>query len=561
MSLSVGVLALAPLAFTSCTNGEPLTRSTGQAVISTPIPTNLTLVLHSKTTVSIGPFAQVFGDVGSTAIDGSVLFDVSSSQSFFGNVLATTVTVRESASVGHIYGNDIMVDGSAFQQTLGIDPTTLPAIPNGTAAVPGATDIAISANQTKQLCPGQYGEISLDANATLNLNGGIYEVSRLSLAEGARLEPSEPVVILVSGNLILGNGALIGPFPQLVNPMSAADIRIEVAGSATIGDSTSVSAHVLVPNGKFTLGKTASLTGAVWARSIAIGAQSFVSADGVFSSVAPSVPPPCNDNNSCTVDACVGGGTAVAFCRNTVAPSGTSCGDGNLCNGVEVCNSTGQCLAGAIAAAGTSCTDGDACNGDETCNGFGSCVSGPAPVVNDGNACTTDACDATAGVSHDPVPDGTSCSGSGTCQGGTCSVQGVTFSQAFIGGAGSFNQCQSWNTFLGQLTSSSYGSVTISGSIDPVGVTCNVPSAATQLCEALHNGGSVSVFCNGRTWNVGDCGEAQEISADGSTCVCDTGYVARPCVGTEFGFDNPNWGGVNTSTCDAQSQTITVTCQ
>jgi hypothetical protein len=71
----------------------------------------------------------------------------------------------------------------------------------------------------------------------------------------------------------------------------------------------------------------------------------------------------------------------------------------------------------------------------------------------------------------------------------------------------------------------------------------------------------VSLFCNGRVWTVGNCGGRPEISADGSTCVCDFGYVARPCVGTQFGFDNPNWGGVNTSTCFGPSQNITVVCE
>jgi hypothetical protein len=408
-----------------------LTGSAEQAVVNPPLPSNLNLILNAKTTVTIGPFTQVFGDVGSAGLNGSVLFDVSSSQSFGGNVLANTVNVRVGASVGHIFGNDITVDGSDAQQTLGFDPTSLLSVPAGTAAMPGTTNVSIAANQAKQLCPGQFGAISLGTNSTLNLNGGVYQVTRLSLADGARLEPSEPVVILVSGGVTTGIGASIRPSAQSINPLTAADIRIEVGGAITLGDSTQVRAHLLVPTGKLTTGKNTGLTGAAWAKTIIIGSQSFVSGEGVFSAQAPSVPPPCNDNNTCTTDTCVGSGTA-AFCRNTPVPTGTSCGDGNACNGDERCDAAAQCQPGTVATAGTSCSDSNACNGDETCNGFGSCVPGTPPVVNDGNTCTTDACDPATGVSHVSLPDGTTCGSVGVCEAGTCSVSDRDWSPALF---------------------------------------------------------------------------------------------------------------------------------
>jgi hypothetical protein len=393
-----------------------------QEVISAPLPPNLNLILNAKTTLTVGAFTQVFGDVGSSGLNGSLLFDVSSSQGFDGNALANTVTVRTSASVGHVFGNDITVDGLAFQQSLGLDPATLPPVPGMPSVAPGTTNVSLATNQTRQLCPGSYGTLSLGQNARLNLNGGVYQVARLNLADGARLEPSEPVVILVSGSLVTHTGSLIAPSGQSLNAMSAADIRIEVAGAVTLGDSTQVRAHLLVPNGKLTTGGSVSLIGAAWAKSIAIGTQNFITGEGRFSTETPVVPPPCNDNNVCTADQCVSAGT-VAFCRNTPAPSGTSCDDGNLCNGVAVCDGAGACAPGTVADPGTSCTDANVCNGDETCDGFGTCQAGAPPVVTDENTCTVDVCDPQTGVSHLPVPDGTTCSGIGVCEGGVCSIQ------------------------------------------------------------------------------------------------------------------------------------------
>jgi hypothetical protein len=192
-TLGASLLALATLSVITCTAEAPQpTGSAEQAVINPPLPSNLNLILNAKTTVTIGPFTQVFGDVGSGGLKGSVLFDVSSSQSFGGNVLANTVNVRVGASVGHIFGNDITVDGSDAQQTLGLDPTALPSVAAGTAATPGTTNVSIAANQAKQLCPGQFGAISLGTNSTLNLNGGVYQVTRLTSPTAPGSSPPSP---------------------------------------------------------------------------------------------------------------------------------------------------------------------------------------------------------------------------------------------------------------------------------------------------------------------------------------------------------------------------------
>jgi hypothetical protein len=159
---------------------------------------------------------------------------------------------------------------------------------------------------------------------------------------------------------------------------------------------------------------------------LTVGPQSFLSADGALSAQAPVVPPPCNDNNACTADQCVGGGTAVAFCRDAPVPTGTSCDDDNSCNGIALCDGAGTCQPGVTATAGTSCADGTVCNGDETCDGSGTCAPGTPPVVSDSNACTADTCDAVTGVSHVALPDGTSCNGSGVCEAGSCSIQAHT---------------------------------------------------------------------------------------------------------------------------------------
>ncbi|AGP38672.1 PKD domain-containing protein [Sorangium cellulosum] len=143
--------------------------------------------------------------------------------------------------------------------------------------------------------------------------------------------------------------------------------------------------------------------------------------------------------------------------------------------------------------------------------------------------------------------------------GGPCAPCGgatVEFSEEFTQGSMSAGQCGAWDAFRASLTGS-YSFVTIRGSQDPDGVTCT-GAAANMLCQALHSGTPTGpVMCDGRSWAVGtDCGSpgVVEISANGDTCACSDGYIARPCIGNE------NWGGVAGSTCWAPSQTISVVC-
>jgi hypothetical protein len=195
--------------------------------------------------------------------------------------------------------------------------------------------------------------------------------------------------------------------------------------------------------------------------------------------VAQSLPDgqPCNDGNACnsgetcTNGLCAGGTPATCdpppACRQagacdpqsgacTYAPvqDGTSCSDGNACNGSETC-SNGNCVGGttvtcdpppACRQAGvcdpqtgacayapvpdaTSCSDGNACNGTETCSN-GTCVGGTSVTCNSPPACHTATgatCDPQTGAcAYAPVPDATSCSdgnacnGAETCSNGTC---------------------------------------------------------------------------------------------------------------------------------------------
>jgi hypothetical protein len=149
-------------------------------------------------------------------------------------------------------------------------------------------------------------------------------------------------------------------------------------------------------------------------------------------------PPVVDDGNPCTADSC---DPATGVAHSPVS-AGTSCADADLCNGEETCDGSGACVAGtppvvddgnpctadrcdpttgivhSPVSAGTSCSDGNLCNGDETCDAAGTCAAGTPMTLDDGNPCTTDSCEpATGAVSHTPVTAGTSCADDNPCNG------------------------------------------------------------------------------------------------------------------------------------------------
>jgi hypothetical protein len=137
---------------------------------------------------------------------------------------------------------------------------------------------------------------------------------------------------------------------------------------------------------------------------------------------------PCDDGSGCTLgDACKSGKCVGA---PKVCPGATACLD-------ATCNKTsGQCGLKAKPA-GTSCSDGNVCNGAELCDAKGTCTAGTPPNCDDGNTCTADSCDPAAGCKSVPSPgatcnDGDACTETDVCDGaGVCKGSGDVCHAAF----------------------------------------------------------------------------------------------------------------------------------
>ncbi len=162
--------------------------------------------------------------------------------------------------------------------------------------------------------------------------------------------------------------------------------------------------------------------------------------------VCAGPPLKCDDNDSCTIDACDGQGG----CKNIVV-EGKDCSDNDACTTADTCKSAkcvgvpkqcsdanectldscknGACVA--LAATGTPCDDGNACTNQDACDNNGGCA-GKILTCDTSNSCIAypQGCLPSKGCFSVPN-DGKTCSDndlctfSDICKGGACTGQSI----------------------------------------------------------------------------------------------------------------------------------------
>lgn len=138
-------------------------------------------------------------------------------------------------------------------------------------------------------------------------------------------------------------------------------------------------------------------------------------------------------------------------------------------------------------------------------------------------------------------------------------------------------QFDDWLSFRASLPASGVMSITVRGSLDPLGRTCSDPVKAQQIADAMRAGAAsvlngtitLSLVCDGFIWMTGACSALSfhpnnlELNvgtiARVRACLCFsfTDYIVRPGIASPSVL-NPNWGGIAGATCVAPTQTMTV---
>ena len=276
----------------------------------------------------------------------------------------------------------------------------------------------------------------------------------------------------------------------------------------------------------------------------------------------------CDDGNECTQDdhcalgACVGGPAvecAKPECASSVScvpgtgcvavwkPAESVCEDGDACTTVSVCDAAHGC----VPSVSVAIDDGDACTVDACDPTTGEVTHLPTPLTcgDDHNPCTVDTCNPATGACGVPVPDGSTvpdadlCDGLETCHDGqvkdgvTVSCAGVTnpcLAKTCNPASGACDLpladdtpcadddlCDGAETCLG-------GVCTEAAPVDCAGVTdpclersCNPATGACDLPVDDHTPCADDDLCDGdETCQAGHCTEGPPVDCSGVTDPC-----------------------------------------
>lgn len=262
----------------------------------------------------------------------------------------------------------------------------------------------------------------------------------------------------------------------------------------------------------------------------------------------PGTPPSCNDNSSCTLDQC----DPLQGCQHAPVVNGSSCSDGNSCNGPETCRN-GTCTAGTPPANGASCNLGNPCTNGDFCEA-GTCHAGivrpNGSGCGDGNSCNgNEVCQAGACTSGTPKPNGTTCGDGDPCNGADICQSG-----ACITGAVPPNGTACSDGSVCNGTETCQTGVCTMGTAAPNGTACvdNNLCNGTELCQSGICTPGSALQCNDNNPCTNDsCGNAvgctfveRPVNAfcdDGNVCNgrerCQAGAVCAPGSALPNGSD------------------------
>jgi RHS repeat-associated protein len=139
----------------------------------------------------------------------------------------------------------------------------------------------------------------------------------------------------------------------------------------------------------------------------------------------PPTTPCSDDGNVCSIDACDG---ASLDCQHVAGNGGMTCrGSTGPCDPAETCTgATSVCPADVFSPDQTSCADGDLCDGTERCNASGQCMDGQPVTCAPSDQChSAGICNPATGVCSDPPLNGTSCQDGNPCTQGDVCIAGV----------------------------------------------------------------------------------------------------------------------------------------
>ena len=211
-------------------------------------------------------------------------------------VVGDTVRLRNKSTVANVVSNELINKKGTIlvtsQGPVDVPVLALPALP---AITPGTQNVEVARRGSQTINPGQYGVLTVNADATLTLAGGTYHVKSLDVRQRGKILAAGPVEIYVQNEIDTDANSVIGPASSSV---AARSIKIFVAGAndkgrrnddaevgavaVEFGQNSAVSANVYAPNGTIHLRAGSDGTGAFIGKAVIVGERTKLTLDSAF---------------------------------------------------------------------------------------------------------------------------------------------------------------------------------------------------------------------------------------------------------------------------------------
>lgn len=218
--------------------------------------------IGSAKLVSVGSDAVINGDIHSA---GTInLFDRA--------IVNGSVTARN--SINKSYG--VVVNGSTNPNTNVISYT----IPTKSFST-GTVNVFVPLDSTRVIAPGNYGNITISARATVTFSNGIYNVKSLIIENDVKVKLNFPsdgkIEINSSGALTVGD-RVVSMFTQSNNSY-AVNYYSAGTGTVRIGFDGTVYGNIVAPNALTVIHRGTQFNGTVYAKKIELQPSVFYEAD------------------------------------------------------------------------------------------------------------------------------------------------------------------------------------------------------------------------------------------------------------------------------------------
>ena len=187
-----------------------------------------------------------------------------------GNMSLSSNAYVKSIVLGGVLNSQAGASYGSMQQ----GSVTVPYISRNLFSV-GTEPLNIWSGQTIMLSPGDYGDVSIYANANVTLESGVYHFKSLYIAPDAKVKSqntNSPIQIWVQNNMRIDDRSSF----MVGNDSKQVFIYGNGYFDMYLGARSKVSATVVYPNGRVNVAPHAEFAGSIWAKSINTGANAIV---------------------------------------------------------------------------------------------------------------------------------------------------------------------------------------------------------------------------------------------------------------------------------------------